>query len=85
MQTIWKYPLQVAEAQTIAVPADSKVLHVALQADEPCLWMLVDPKKRKRKCEVLCFGTGHEVDAVADDYIGTVQTGPLVWHFFWGD
>jgi len=47
MNSIWKYPLQVTDAQTIDVPEGSEALSVQVQNGTPCLWARVDPAAAK--------------------------------------
>jgi hypothetical protein len=84
LQTIWKFPLAVTELQTISVPASAKALHLAVQNGTPCVWVLLDPNAPRKQRDILCFGTGNEVLACADRYIGTVLIDGFVWHYFWG-
>jgi len=85
LKTIWKFKLSVtAGIQTVSLPADAKVVHMDVQDNTPCIWVLLDPNMPTKQRDVLCFGTGHEVLASADRHIGTVLIGPFVWHYFWG-
>ena len=50
-----------------------------------CLWAMSDTdESRKVRRMFRIYGTGHEIfePLEALDYIGTVQTGPFVWHVF---
>lgn len=84
IQTIWKFPLDVRELQTIVVPSNAQALHLAVQDGTPCVWVLLDPNAPTRQRDILCFGTGHSVLAFADRHIGTVLIDSYVWHYFWG-
>jgi hypothetical protein len=84
--TVWKYPLQVADEQTIYVPSDPRVLHLEMQHQQPCMWLLVDPEKERMKMKIRIIGTGWApVDTTLWVYLGTYmeQGGRLVWHYFW--
>lgn len=87
MQTIYKYPLEVADQQTISLPKKSKILTVQNQKGIPCLWALVDPNELEfEERIILTYGTGHKIEFSEDDisYIETYQLagGDLVFHVF---
>ena len=83
MKTIWKFPLQVTDEQSVMMPAGSQPLTVQIQGEQVCLWALVNPDAEKEDRTVQIFGTGHPVK-VAGDYISTFQMrgGALVFHAF---
>lgn len=86
-KTVWKYPLAVADEQTIEVPFGPQFLCVQNQDGRPCLWALVDPDSGKGKRRIITMGTGHvRNDVMVRDYIGTyqLQGGGLVFHVFDG-
>jgi hypothetical protein len=83
-RVIHKYKLEAHDIQTITIPTDSKVLHIAEQHGEIYAWI-------DRPCEagtmtvwqVACFVTGQEFDgSIHGPHRGTVQIGPLVFHFY---
>lgn len=84
---IWKYPLEVTDAQPVFMPAGAKVLSAQVQHGVICLWAMVDPSKPDVPHVVRIIGTGHSFPAViADEYqhVGTVQLagGDLIFHVF---
>lgn len=81
--TIWKFPLQITDVQTIEVPTAGKLLSVQVQHQVPCIWALVDPKQPKELRKIRIYGTGHPIDQLGQ-FIGTfqVQAGALVFHVF---
>jgi hypothetical protein len=84
--TVWKYPLEIADEQTITVPADPRVLHLGMQYGQPCLWILVNPEKEPIEMVIRILGTGWApVETLLWVPLGTVmqKDGRLVWHFFW--
>lgn len=86
MRTIWKYPLEITDEQFIDVPLGSEPLSVQVQNDQLCIWVLVTNHNRPTKEQpIRIYGTGHPVESLHRDYVGTVQTmgGALVWHVFW--
>lgn len=80
--TIWKFPLAVTDEQVIMMPEFSKPLTVQMQGKTPTLWALVNPDRKMTPRNFYTFGTGHPVSSSALAYIGTYQTGPLVFHVF---
>ncbi len=85
--TIWKYPLLLADLQTVQMPAGAKPLCVQVQDSGPCLWALVNEHEETQvDFEVRTVGTGHPLttgEALAK-YVGTYQLdgGRLVFHVF---
>lgn len=91
MKTIWKFRLSdevpldeqpdglwevFVEAPDGAIPR-----HVAMDGDNPAVWMEVDDEAPLSKMRFIVSGTGRRVfDA---PYIGTVHDNLMVWHI-WG-
>lgn len=97
--TIWKFPLEIVDEQTIEMPAGSKILCVDTQGRDQIaegggmagaaafMWAVVDPKAKKNPLKVFIHGTGNPFeDLHRKEYIGTFQQhgGALVWHVFIG-
>jgi hypothetical protein len=80
---IHKYSLEIVGGpQFITMPLGAAILSVQLQRDAPCIWAVhqsgvTDTDDR----EFQVIGTGIEF-TVLGTHIGTVQTGPFVWHVF---
>lgn len=70
----------------LEVPYGAKFLTVQMQHNTPMLWYSFSPKaKTTTKRIVYCVGTGFPHDeTLLGDYIGTVQEGNYVWHYFEG-
>lgn len=87
-KTIWKFPLQVTDIQTIKLPAYYELLTIQAQGEEVCLWALVNPQEESRhSCTIEIFGTGNPVHydmGVERKYISTFQLlgGKFVGHAF---
>ena len=84
MKTIWKFELNndVTDVEAPVV----KFLTVQKQANKTCVWAIVDTTKceEKAKYRIMIAGTGWNLNGLSDDrYIGTVQEGYYVWHYFW--
>lgn len=86
MKTIWKFPLIIADSQTILLSKGAKVLSVQTQGEMPCLWAMVDPSLPMGEVEIRTHGTGHPLPEDAHLYanIGTYQLkgGALIFHVF---
>lgn len=84
MSEVWKYPLEIKDAQTIPMPTDADLLFVAIQHEQLCLWARVIPTSETVSREILIRGTGHPI--WQQPYIGSVVTtgGTFVWHVFDG-
>jgi len=81
MKTIYKYPLEINDQQTVNLPSSARLLTVQVQNGVPCLWALVDTADRESPRLIQMFGTGHPSET-AGVYIATFQFGPLLFHVF---
>lgn len=82
MQEIWKWVLPVQAEFELEMPVFPQLLTVQLQDNTPVLWAIVSPEMTKEGHKFYCVGTGHEFIDHNKQYIGTVQDGPLVLHYF---
>jgi hypothetical protein len=82
MSTIYKYVLS-QPYQGVSMPNGAEILSVQLQGENVCLWAKVNPSEPMRIRNIWMFGTGHPLPEMTNlVFIGTVQVGQLVWHFF---
>jgi len=85
MKKIYKYPVEVADVQTILLPIGAQILSVQEQKGKPYIWAIVNPETDSEPRRFRLYGTGHniETDNVLK-YIGTFQLlcGRLVFHLF---
>lgn len=84
MRTVHKFTLEISAITVLHMPANAKVVHVAVQNEHVCLWAYVD---LNLSAETRCFkvyGTGHSIDGDIKGHIGTCLTsdGRFVWHVF---
>lgn len=82
---IYKYKLSVRDEQIISLPEGYKILYIAVQYDDPCIWALVDPTNQPVDVKFITYGTGYEIDETEFlDYIGSYQlmNGRFVYHVF---
>ena len=96
MRTIYKYPLEVKDGQTIyikglvernaLVRSCEQVVHVGVQGRTPCIWCLVDDERKERPVRVVIHGTGHNADETVGKMkcVGsfTLLDGKFVGHVF---
>ncbi len=85
MITIWKFPIEVTDIQTIEMPVKAQILTVQVQHNRPFLWAMVNSYYPIESRKIRIFGTGHDLSQEdASKYIGTFQVdgGNLVFHVF---
>lgn len=83
MKKIFKVELKMDDSQEILMPNGAQFLSVQIQYNTICIWALVDLALEVKKYKILKFGTGFDIDpSLIMTFIGTVQYGPTVWHFF---
>lgn len=78
---IYKYPLDLADQQTISMPEGAEMLSIGQSRDQIILWVMADPAAALRDYVFRIVGTGNEVpDGL--QYLGTVQQSTYAWHIF---
>lgn len=84
MQTIWKFPLRITDAQTVAMPTGAQILTAQVQYDELQVWAIVDPDRLLVERTFAIATTGHTLHCAPDKYIATfqLQGGLFVGHLF---
>jgi len=92
MYAIYKYKLAVSDSQYVTLPLAAKIISVALQGTDICLWAIVNTNETKTEQVVIeVYGTGHPfphpyagmtIGVTRRDFIGTVVAGKFVWHIF---
>ncbi len=81
-KAVWKYALEVADGeQSISMPKAAKILCVAEQHGDICLWALVRPAAPAETRKFVVYGTGFPVGS-GEAYVGSAQISPFVWHVF---
>lgn len=90
MRQIWKFPLDFANGEPVAVdmPESAEVLRLAMQGPAhgrahltPTIWALVDSDNPTEQRRFAVYGTGHDLPRHAR-YVGTWDAPPFVWHVF---
>lgn len=85
MRTIYKYDISQSNGPH---EIRGEILHVAMQGRNVCVWAIHDDDNRLQRKVFHVVGTGMAlpkyfgVEHHAAIYIGTVQSGPFVWHVF---
>lgn len=87
MKTIYKYPIEVTDEQTLTLPVKAQILTVQMQGETPCIWAMIDTEEsRTKRIVIRVYGTGHPIAGSEDlTYLGTFQIhgGQLVFHAFY--
>lgn len=84
LRTIWKFPLNDSDRQTISLPLDYRIMSAGLDPDgDLCIWAAVDPDAKRIDVEICIVGTGRAMPRLGD-FIGTVLCDRFVWHIFTG-
>lgn len=86
MSVIYKYPMEIADYQTIGMPIGSKILSVGNQGGELMLWVEVTESLEMIDRSFIVRGTGNPwTFCILDTFIGTAIIDPFVWHVYeWG-
>ncbi|MCK4828256.1 hypothetical protein KA005_71670 [bacterium] len=85
MKTIYKYSIPITDFFSLNLPMGAKILAFQTQGGLPVIWAIVNPENELEEREFCIRGTGHPDNSGKldnDIYIGTIQTGILVWHLF---
>lgn len=69
---VYKYPLSPFVDQTISMPHGARVVHLAVQDGQVCLWAIVDPSAPPEPRHFSVLGTGDRTLAEDSTYVGTV-------------
>lgn len=81
-QVVWKYQISNMLVRH-EMPKGAEFLSVQTQHGIPVLWARVDPEAPKVERQFHVLPTGGETYGFESfKYLGTFQTGDLVWHVF---
>lgn len=89
MRSIWKF--KVDPEKPVEMPAGARLLSVAFQGDDLCVWAEVDPDAPKVQRRFTVVGTGHDLPSAPGEFVGTAHTdgiagifgfGALVFHVY---
>jgi hypothetical protein len=83
MITVYKYPIQITDTQTVEMPIGAQLIHVGLDPlGTPCVWAKVRSDSQTEEREIHVYGTGHRMSGQAYNHVGSFCQGPFVWHVF---
>lgn len=83
MFTIWKYPIEITDAQCVTAPEGARWLHAGYDpTGAPCLWAQVDTDAALSEYHIQMYGTGHPCRMDTKYFVGTLITHAFVWHVF---
>ena len=89
MKTIWKYSILSGNRDGVSVELlmkrGAKILYVAEQDGDICLWAMVDVEEEDVKRYFDVVGTGRKIhEGVKHEYVGSAQVmgGKYVFHIF---
>ena len=82
---IWKYPLTTNGVVKRITGKLSKILTIDVQNEQPYCWILIDDDVQEISIDLVGIGTGWEIPEEVENmgFVGTLQTGEYVWHYFW--
>lgn len=78
---IHKQELYLTERQTVKISKGFKILSIGLQLGNPVIWYEENTELEQHDVFIKCYGTGFVIPK-GETYIGTIQTGAMVWHFY---
>lgn len=83
MITIYKYPIRIADEQSVQMPKGAKIIRADTDLDGvPCIWAKVDTNRDPEFRLVFVHGTGHPIPS-GREYVGSFKhEDRFVWHVF---
>ena len=84
MKTIHKFKLNILGYQKINIPQYSKIIHVGIQDNRICMWVIVDTDDSLKGRGIVIVGTGYMIpkNECRLEYLETVQLNSYIWHIF---
>jgi hypothetical protein len=83
MKTIYKYPIEITDEQTVSMPMGAQILSAQMQGTQLCIWTLVEVGNVNCNRRVRIFGTGNTVKLDGNwKFVDSVQERIFVWHVF---
>jgi hypothetical protein len=84
MNTIWKYPLRIADFQEVRVKLNGIPIHAGLDpSGSPCVWCEVEEDNTDTEpLHIYIIGTGNPLPSRAREHLGSFVQGPFVWHVY---
>ena len=88
IESVWKYPLDITDEQSIVLPYGARFLSVMEQNNLPTIYACVNPLAGiKEVWHISMRGTGHDIGREmleTSEFLGTIGThgGELMWHLW---
>ncbi len=88
MKTVWKFPIEATEIQSVQMPRGAQILYVGVQGEglrmKASVWALCDTDQPKAERRLAVTGTGHDAAHCEGPHVGTFMlgNGALVFHVF---
>ena len=82
MRTIYKYPLQIVDKQTVLMPKGAQIIAVMVQKEQLCVWAECNPTGLVEPKTLWLIGTGNSMPTLYLFHLGSVLMGPFVWHVY---
>lgn len=84
MRTVYKYPLEITDEQTVNLPKDAIILTVMEVRGQICIYAAVDTNNKPESRTIIMCGTGHSLQDGTILYIGSIKlyNENLVLHVF---
>lgn len=86
METVYKYPFEIADIVTVEMPRHAQILSIQCQNNVPTIWARVDIENGLEQRRFHIFGTGQEMShndwQTGWHYLATIQQDVFVWHIF---
>ena len=82
--SVWKFPLTMLSGDEVEVimPQGAEILHFDAQSESFNLWARVNPDAMPEPRRFRLAGTGHSLPTDGLSHVGTILSGPFVWHLF---
>ena len=81
MITVHKYAIPLLTEEPTRMPRGAEILCLQVQNEVPCIWAKVDTNQPNEERPFYWTGTGLPL-LEPNTYVGTIQTGPYVFHLF---
>ncbi len=79
---IFKYHLGITDEQIINMPGKASILDIQMQNGRPAMWVICNPDSDYVDVKINMYATGHPIERGEDHYLGTIQDGTFVFHYF---
>ena len=81
MRIIYKYPLALG-LNSVNLPLESEVVHIAEQYGQLQMWVEQDPNRPVLSRQFVIYATGQYIYNNTEHHLATVLVGDFVWHVY---